>query len=82
MAVTLDYEGELLRIALQALEQGEGYAQSASVLVEAGRELKVAGDLAEEQKLLDAWNNLFRDGKLSWGYNLMNPSAPFFHRPS
>jgi hypothetical protein len=31
--------------------------------------------------LLTAWQNLFRNGQLSWGYDVENPSAPFFHLP-
>ena len=32
-----------------------------------------------EQAILTQWQELFRTGLLSWGYNLGNPNPPFFH---
>ncbi len=32
-----------------------------------------------ETEILTQWHELFRTGYLAWGYNLDNPSAPFFH---
>lgn len=35
--------------------------------------------LEYEQAVLTLWQDLFRTGYLSWGINLSNPNAPFFH---
>ena len=78
----VDLRAELLRIADEALAQGPGFAQSGSVLLQAGEELKLMGDIRAEQELLDTWHRLFVEGELAWGYNLMNPSSPFFHKPT
>ncbi len=32
-----------------------------------------------EEAILTAWNDLFRTGLLSWGFNLNNPDPPFLH---
>jgi len=29
--------------------------------------------------ILNAWHDLFAERKLAWGYDLDNPSSPFFH---
>jgi hypothetical protein len=72
-------EDDLLKIAKQCLDEGPGYAQETVVLRKAFDELGLSRDLAEQQRLLTAWHNLFRSGKLSWGYDVDNPSSPFFH---
>lgn len=77
----IDFKAELLRIADEALTQGPGFAQSGTVLMQAGEELKIKGDIVAEQELLEVWHRLFAEGVLAWGYNLMNPSSPFFHKP-
>ncbi len=83
MPVTMsvqEYETTLLELAQECLSQGPGYAQENVVLREAMERLSLGEqDLKEQQKLLTAWHNLFREGKLSWGYDIDNPSSPFFH---
>jgi hypothetical protein len=81
MAVDTDIRGLLLQIALEATEQGPGFAQESHVLHEAGRRLGVRGDIVQQQRILTAWHNLFATGDLAWGYDLDNPSSPFFHKP-
>jgi len=72
----------LLEIAKECVDKGPGYAQESVVLHEAAERLKIhRSEVGRQQALLDAWNNLFRDGKLSWGYDLDNPGRPFFHFP-
>jgi hypothetical protein len=69
----------LLRIARECIEEGPGYSQETVVLRKAAEQLEIGEDLRGQQGLLTAWQNLFRNGQLSWGYNVENPSAPFFH---
>ena len=38
-------------------------------------------DLDIQQAILTCWHDLFREGALSWGYDLDNPDPPFFHIP-
>src|SRR5690348_9401988 len=71
----------LLRIARQCIAEGPGFAQETVVLRKAAEELGIGDDLERQQRLLTAWQDLFRTGQLSWGYNVDNPSAPFFHLP-
>lgn len=80
MPVLANYRKVLLDVANEALKEGPGYAQESYVLGEAGRKLGV-GNIEDQQKLLDAWQDLFRQGDLVWGYDLSNPQAPFFHEP-
>lgn len=75
------YSEELLAIATEIYGEGPGSAQEDYVLQEASRRLGVRGALEAEQRLLDAWQWLFQQNKLAWGYNLSNPGAPFFHIP-
>lgn len=70
-----------MSIAEEALQLGPGYAQEGFVLAEAAKKLGVRQNLSAEQDILTEWQNLFREGNLAWGYNLDNPSAPFFHKP-
>lgn len=70
---------KVLEVAKDVLSKGPGYAQESVVLREAAARLSVSDRLDEQQRLLTCWHNLFREGKLSWGYDLDNPSAPFFH---
>ena len=37
------------------------------------------GDTDAEQVLLAAWSDLFRNGHLAWGHNLLFPDPPFVH---
>ena len=68
----------LLRCAQQQAAKGPGYAQQGVVLRAAKGELKL-GSIADEQAVLDCWHELFREGRLNWGYDLDNPNARFFH---
>lgn len=70
------------RVARRHAELGPGFAQQSSVLRAAAEEAGVRrGDVDSQQLLLTCWHDLFRFGKLAWGYNLDNPDAPFFHVP-
>ena len=82
-AMTTDkpYSKELLDIAKKAYAEGPGSAQEGYVLSEAAQLPGVRGNDEAEQRVLDAWHELFRQGKLVWGYNLNNPQAPFYHIP-
>ena len=68
----------LLTIASGHVLMGPGYAQEGVVLRQAKNEIHPR-TLAQEQQILDAWQRLFIDGQLIWGYDLDNPGAPFFH---
>lgn len=74
-----DLENALLEIAKQFIEQGPGYSQESVVLREAAQRLDIGPDLRAQQRLLNVWQELFRNRVLAWGYDLDNPSAPFFH---
>ena len=37
------------------------------------------GDTDAVQVLLTAWSDLFRNGHLAWGHNLLFPDPPFVH---
>ena len=76
-----DLEEPLLQAAQAAYDKGPGFAQESVVLHEVVDQLGYHGDLQSQQDLLTAWHNLFRAGKLSWGYNVENPGPPFFHIP-
>lgn len=76
----VDLSSELLHIAHEFLDQGPGFAQESVVLREAVERLGIEDDLERQQDLLTSWHDLFRKGELSWGYDVDNPSAPFFHR--
>ena len=70
----------LLSVAVEKLAVGPGFAQDEVVLRETGQKLGAIGNTQYEQKILDAWYGLFNDGTLTRGYNLSNPSYPFFHQ--
>lgn len=78
---------ELLQIVFQVAaechREGPGYAQQSMVLSRVGRRLPVGGGntRVREQQILTCWHDLFRMGRLSWGFDLDNPNAPFFHIP-
>jgi hypothetical protein len=56
-----------------------GSLQQVSILAEVVKRLGQRLTPPEEQALLTAWYDLFRDGQMSWGYNLNNPDPPFCH---
>ena len=68
----------LLDMASRHVLMGPGYAQEGVVLREVRNKIS-PHTLADEQRILDAWQRLFIDGELSWGYDLDNPGSPFFH---
>ncbi|MBD3673580.1 MAG: hypothetical protein HUJ26_08645 [Planctomycetaceae bacterium] len=74
----LDIRQTVLDIAKECAEKGPGFAQSGVVLREV---LSRHGlnTLSEQQKILDAWYQLFDEKILVWGYNVDNPGPPFFH---
>lgn len=78
----------ILQIAKAMAEKGAGYAQEAVVLRAAEKQYIAEQQPSDHQQalprwrlILTAWHDLFRDGELSWGYDLDNPNAPFFHVP-
>lgn len=77
-----DIENTLLEVASEFCETGPGFAQESVVLRETAKRLNVNRDVKTHQMILDCWQNLFRQGTLNWGYDLDNPSAPFFHMAS
>jgi hypothetical protein len=58
---------------------GEGNLQSVSVLEETRKRLGGGRDHSLEEAILTVFHDLFRTGYLAWGFNLLNPSPPFFH---
>jgi hypothetical protein len=74
-------EEVLLKIARECIEEGPGYAQEMIALRQAAEDLNIGDDLKEQQRLLTVWQNLFRTGQLSWGFDIGTPNAPFFHFP-
>ncbi len=82
MSETRRMDGAQIRAVLlevvDGLSKQNTYLQSGGVLQEATRRLGTR-DLDTEQALLTFFYDLFRTGYLSWGYNLANPSPPFFH---
>lgn len=74
----------VLKVAYECHRQGPGYAQQSIVLTRVGDRLDSKeghGSDVTDQMILTCWHDLFLLGKLSWGYNLDNPNAPFFHVP-
>lgn len=69
-------------VATKMVENGPGWAQQASVLGEIARQIPQSQEDLVQQQILTCWHDLFRQGRLSWGFNLDNPDAPFFHVPS
>ncbi|HEY2411739.1 MAG TPA: hypothetical protein VGI40_05835 [Pirellulaceae bacterium] len=70
----------LLRIAEEATKRGPGFAQESVILRQALEDLKLSWeDVPSQQQMLTCWHDLFRDGKLAWGYDVDNPGPPFFH---
>jgi hypothetical protein len=71
------------KTAREFAESGPGWAQEGVVLREVGDrisgELGPQRDLKVQQMILNAWHDLFTEKKLAWGYDLDNPSSPFFH---
>ncbi len=72
----------VLQVAVELSRQGPGWAQQRTVLNEVAERIKGrARDEQTQQLILTCWHDLFRDGDLSWGLNIDNPDAPFYHVP-
>jgi len=87
--MSIEYETlkqEVLAAAKNCALQGPGYAQQRPVLDEVaskfGGAMYARLDLNMQQAILTCWHDLFREGALSWGYDLDNPDMPFFHVPA
>lgn len=76
----LDFKDELMKSVHECVLRGPGYAQEIVVLRKTAERLHIT-DLDEQQRMLTCWHELFIAGKLSWGYDIDNPNAPFFHLP-
>ena len=79
---------EVYETAVRCAKRGAGYSQQRVVLDEVARKLFdrdpfiTPSNVEQEQNILTCWHDLFREGRLSWGYDLNNPDAPFFHVPA
>ena len=75
----------VLETAKRCAKRGAGYAQQSVVLNELAERFSRSSftplDVTLQQTILTCWHDLFREGILSWGYDLDNPDAPFFHLP-
>ena len=71
----------LLRIALEQYREGPAMAQEPIVLRETEREMHAGSDVKLQQEILNCWQALFHARKLIWGYDIDNPSHPFYHFP-
>jgi hypothetical protein len=76
---------KVLEAAKECAQGGPGYSQQRPVLdavaAKEGANMWTRLDLADQQAILTCWHDLFREGVLSWGYDLDNPDSPFFHIP-
>src|SRR5262245_37650886 len=86
--MVIDYaelKKKVFEAAKECARRGPGYSQQRPVLDAvagaAGAKIWTGLDLAVQQAILTCWHALFREGALSWGYDLDNPDAPFFHIP-
>ena len=78
---SVELKQQLLKVVDECLAKGPGYAQEGVVLREVADQLNFLDDLRKQQALLTLWHDLFKEGVLSWGYDIDNPNAPFFHKP-
>ena len=88
MSIEIEYETlkqKVLEAARNCAMRGPGYAQQRPVLDEVASEfgggMSSTLDLDKQQAILTCWHDLFREGTVSWGYDLDNPDSPFFHIP-
>jgi hypothetical protein len=73
----------VFEVARDLARKGPGWAQQNAVLSEvANRVREGTRDERLQQQILTCWHDLFRLGRLSWGYNIDNPDAPFYHIPA
>ena len=71
-------------VAVLCAKRGAGYSQQRVVLDEVARQfnhdlITPSLDIKTQQEILTCWHDLFREGRLAWGYDLDNPDGPFFH---
>jgi hypothetical protein len=87
MSMEIEYETlkqKVFQAARSCAMRGPGYAQQGPVLDEVASDfggMYARLDLEAQQAILTCWHDLFREGSLSWGYDLDNPDLPFFHIP-
>ena len=81
MAVDIDIRSCLLQVIAERTPKRptDGALQSRGVLEETRSRLNGGRDIILEQAILAAFQDLFRTGHLSWGYDFCNPDPPFFH---
>ena len=60
-------------------DPSRGSMQQGSILQEVQQRLGWSQSHDGQQAILTYWYDLFRNGILSWGYNLSNPDPPFCH---
>ena len=60
-------------------DPSNGSLQQGSILSELENRLGRSHPLEVQQTILKSWYDLFRNGILSWGYNLSNTNPPFCH---
>ena len=80
----MDYDDLLelvYRTAVDNAKRGLGWAQQNSVLWDVRNRVSGSRDVRVQQQILTCWHDLFRLGRLSWGYDIDNPDSPFFHIP-
>ncbi len=74
---------KVFQIAKELASRGPGWAQQNTVLSEVAKQVPGARiDQNVQQRILTCWHDLFRLGRLSWGHNIDNPDAPFYHVPN
>ena len=56
-----------------------GSLQQTSILQELLQRIGRSQSAEMQEAILTCWYDLFRNGILSWGYNLSNTDQPFFH---
>ena len=71
----------MLEVVGEHSGKSNGSMQQVSILNGVTDRLGIRGqrDLDTEQAILTVWNDLFREGHLAWGYNLLNSDPPFCH---
>ncbi len=74
-----DIEETLRKVAEELCDEGPGSALESVALRETAKRLGVGDDVKAHQAILNCWQTLFLNQELFWGYDLNNPSAPFFH---
>lgn len=72
----------ILDVAKELAARGPGFAQQSAVLGEVKKKVKDSSEIRVQQQILTSWHKLFVSGDLSWGYDLDNPDAPFYHVPT